>query len=88
MLLRLGATPVMTSSHIAESLGIDIGSSLQSTENCSDEEKVVLELLKEPQQRDVLIRTLNMPIYKANTLISTMELKGLIKKTEGDIRRV
>jgi predicted Rossmann fold nucleotide-binding protein DprA/Smf involved in DNA uptake len=43
-------------------------------------------MLREPIPRDDLIREMKMPTAEANTLLSIMEIKGLIKEELGEIR--
>ncbi|MFA6524030.1 MAG: hypothetical protein WCT38_00745 [Candidatus Paceibacterota bacterium] len=43
-------------------------------------------LLREPQPRDDLIRAMKMQTSIANSLLSIMEIKGLIKEEMGEIR--
>ncbi len=91
MLMRLGATPVTSSEELLEALGFSIDSDpeklIRSLENLSKEEADVLELLHEPLSRDELIRDLSIPVSQANSLLSKMEIKGLIKENRGYIRR-
>lgn len=91
MLLKLGAIPVTTGSDILEHWNLACGSNVKSSmsnilNNCSDTEKKVIELLNEPLVKDELIRALEIPIHKAQALISAMEIKGLIIETRGEIR--
>jgi DNA processing protein len=92
MLLRLGATPIRTSEDILEALGFKIDEAPQNLElkysDCSDEELLVIKILKEPLPKDELIRALKMPISQANAIISIMEIKGLIEESLGEIRLV
>ena len=90
MLIRLGATPMRNSEDILEALGFKIDETPQNLElkysDCSPEELLVIKILTEPMEKDELIRTLKMPVSKASTVISIMEIKGLIKESMGEIR--
>ncbi|MFA6227154.1 MAG: DNA-processing protein DprA [Candidatus Paceibacterota bacterium] len=90
MLIRLGATPIRTSTDILEALGFNIDEEPQNLElkyaDCSDEELLVIKILSEPMSKDDLFRTLKMPVSKANAVISIMEIKGLIKESLGEVR--
>ena len=93
MLIRLGATPVSSSSHILEALGFkteeDKATKNLELKNLSDDERKVLELIKNPLVRDELIRELaksGMSIGNASALLSIMEIKGLIEEKLGEIR--
>ncbi len=89
-LLRQGATAIASGQDLLDTLGFN--SDEKPTQNelrfadCSNEEKKILKLLKEPISRDELIRQLDIPVGQANILLSSMELKGLIKETLGKIR--
>ena len=92
-LLKLGAIPITSSEDVLENLGFEI-KNLESEEskqknlfdNSNPDEKLVLKLLREPMQRDELIYKMKMPIQAANSLLSIMEIKGLIKEEFGEIR--
>ena len=92
MLLRLGAALTSTSADITRALGLDTlpgmkTNSIEPTKDCSDEEKIILEALKEPMTKDDLIRTLKMPVSKFNATLSILEIKDLIRETMGMFNR-
>jgi len=91
MLLRLGATPITCIEDLLEALGFkreqDEEKQKKLFEDLSDDEKKVLNILHEPMPRDELTRALKMPIQNANSLLSVMEIKGLIKEEMGELRR-
>jgi DNA processing protein len=90
-LLRLGATPITNSKELLEALGFveedEISAQNSLFEDLSPEEKKVLDLLREPIERDILIKGMKMPINQANTILSIMEIKDLIKEELGQIRK-
>lgn len=90
MLIRLGATPVRSSEDILEALGFKVSETPQNLElkysDCSEEELLVVKILNEPIEKDELIRQMKMSVSKASTVISIMEIKGLIKESMGEIR--
>jgi DNA processing protein len=91
LLIRLGATPITKSEDILEALGLeDKNSAPRNLEleysNCSDDEKKIIEILREPKSRDEILRTLNLPTSQVNAVLSIMELKGLISESLGEIR--
>ncbi|MEO8637428.1 MAG: DNA-processing protein DprA [Candidatus Taylorbacteria bacterium] len=90
MLLRLGATPITKEADLLEALGFSDENKEQSLElkykDCSSDELKVIEILREPLSREDLLATLAMPIHKANTLLSVMEIKEMIKETMGEMR--
>ncbi|MFC1801888.1 DNA-processing protein DprA [Patescibacteria group bacterium] len=91
-LLRQGATPITCSEDLLEALGFQTenfsGQGEMVFDNLSDEEKMVLEILSEPKPKDEIIREAKMPISKINTLISVMEIKGLVKESLGELKRI
>lgn len=88
-LIRQGATPITCSEDILEALGFKIDKESKQKnlfEDARPEEKIVLELLSEPLEKDELIRKMNMPTAEANALLSVMEIKELIREEMGEIR--
>ncbi len=88
-LIRNGATPITSSDDILEALGFKTDNESKQKSLFDDalpEEKAVLKLLVEPQERNELIRAMKMQTAEANALLSVMEIKGLIKEELGEIR--
>jgi len=88
MLLRLGATPITQSSDIVTALGLRPREELlqmRDYSDCSTDERELIELLNEPLSRDEIIRRLGKPVYATQTIIATMEIKGLIEESMGEI---
>ncbi|MCK4918476.1 MAG: DNA-processing protein DprA [Candidatus Pacebacteria bacterium] len=89
-LLHQGATPIISSEDLLQVLGFDSENQENQLkikfDNCSKEEKVILENIKEPKSRDELIQNLQMPISQINILLSSMEIKGLISESLGKIQ--
>lgn len=92
-LLRSGATPITCVEDLLTALGF---AKTEDTEHaqqkllldCSADELRILDVLREPTNRDDLARALDMPIGELNMLLSIMEIKGYIKEEYGDIKRV
>lgn len=82
-LMRLGATPIRNSEDLLEALDIDPRVTDPVLPPLSEQEERVVAFLKIPIPRDALIRSLGMPTHKANTLLSEMELKGIIGEENG-----
>ena len=89
-LLRMGATPITNSQELLEALGFQVTKQppLDLFLQCTPEEEKVIKILSAPMTRGDLIRKLEMPIIKANILISQMEMKGFIKDLSGEFRRM
>jgi DNA processing protein len=91
MLLRLGATPITQSSDIVTALGLRPREELfqvRDYSGCSTDEKELIEILREPMSRDQIIRLLGKPVYVTQTILATMEIKGLICEQLGEIHLV
>ncbi|KND52107.1 MAG: DNA protecting protein DprA [Parcubacteria bacterium C7867-003] len=88
MLLRLGATPITSSTDIISALGLTPHDNLfekRDYKNCSSDEHEVISLLSEPLSRDEIIRKLGKPVYATQTVLATMEIKGIIEESFGEI---
>jgi DNA processing protein len=88
-LIRMGATPITSPQELLEALGFQVTEQtpMDLFSQCTPDEESLLKLLAAPLLRGELIRKLEIPTFKANILISQMELKGLIKESGGEIRR-
>lgn len=89
MLLRLGATPITKVEDLHEALGFEVQLQLPSAsrDDCSDIEKMLLDLLVEQAlPRDELIHLSKLHASEANMYISLLEMKGYIKESMGEIR--
>lgn len=95
MLIRLGATPIRDGNDILEALHIESHSTEASRDetkyfDCSEKEMQIIKLLIEPLERDEILRQANtqhqISIGETQTLLSLLELKGLIKESLGEIR--
>lgn len=88
MLIRLGATPVQSAEDILLGLGIEISTPQERKYvGLSSQENFIIELLKEPKEKDDLIRESGLKTQEINMLLSAMEIKGLITESMGEIRR-
>ena len=91
-LIKQGATPVINSADILEALGFEVAKDKMSDKekyaDCGKDEMKIIELLREPMERNDLIRELGMNIGEANALLSIMEIKDLIKEELGEIKKI
>lgn len=92
-LIRDGATPVVHAHHILEALHITPHETHKEQEDVdallsNDDERTVYALLRQPQDRHTLIRSSGLPAFKATVVLSSLELKGLIKESGGEVHRV
>ena len=92
LLIKQGATPITRSEDILEIFRFKqetlFEESARELENLSDEERKIIELLNEPMPRDTIVETLGKPMSEINSLLSVMEIKGLVKEEYGEMRRV
>jgi DNA processing protein len=92
LLIKQGATPITRSEDILEVFGLKqdtlFNEAQNELDNISDDEKMIWEIIIEPQSRDAIIETSGKPIQEINSLLSVMEIKGLIKEELGEIRRI
>ncbi|MEK7669570.1 MAG: DNA-processing protein DprA [Patescibacteria group bacterium] len=97
MLIRLGATPIRDSDDILEALHLEKenngggdGDDEEKYFDCSEREMQIIKLLIEPLARDEILRQAltqhQIPVGETQTLLSLLELKGLIKESLGEIR--
>lgn len=86
--LQHGATPINSSEDILDALDIleQPKLPLSNGSELPEKERTILSLLDKPISRDELIRNLDMPAAEVGTLISKMEIEGLLQETMGEIR--
>lgn len=81
MLIKNGATPITSGEDLIEALGLVKAESSQKElfDNLSDDEQVILDLLREPLSKEELVSQSGFTASKANILLSTMEIKGYVE---------
>jgi DNA processing protein len=88
-LLHEGATAINNSQDLLEVLGFnpknEVCQKKLNFDDCSKEEKQILELLKEPKDKDELIQQSKLDASQTNIVLSSMEIKGFIKESLGKI---
>jgi len=86
--LKLGAQAVTEPEDILKALGIEKREAIEpaSRTDLSENERTVFEIISSPCSREILIESLELPITETNILLSTMEIKGLIKEELGVVR--
>ncbi len=87
LFMKLGAKAIRSAADILETLGIENNETEHDISLTSDESRVI-EFLREPLPRDELIRSLSMHIGDANVLLASMELRGLITESLGEVRKL
>jgi DNA processing protein len=88
-LLREGAQAITHSDDILEALHLPKGSSHapEHAHSLSEEEKKVFAVLENPVPRDELLRTCGLDTTRAQIIISSMEIKGVVRERLGCIER-
>lgn len=90
MLIRLGAALVRDHNDVLELLGLprkDEHPTLMDVEDLTPEEKIFIEILREPCGRDELIRKSKLDTGSASAVLSLLEIKGLIREETGEVRK-
>ncbi len=90
-LLRLGATPVLKSADILEALGLtpkETAATPRAPSDLPDEERAILELLREPRTKEELAEKCQKSISEINTLVTMLEIRGLITQEGEKIERI
>jgi len=92
-LISDGASPITNALDVLHVLGINTDE--QSPEKKEEDynkltnnEKKLLDLVREPLERDELIRRLDMPTSQASALITMAEINGIIKESGGQFHIV
>jgi DNA processing protein len=91
LLIKQGAVPITRSEDILEVFGIKqdtlFAEKKSELEHLLPDEKELLELIAEPLSRDDIAAASTLTVSELNSLLSAMEIKGLIKEEYGEVRR-
>lgn len=86
-LIRNGAALIRDSGDILEALGMNPRDKTTiEHESLSPQETRIVELLRNPTPRDELALQAKLPASELNVILSTLELKGLVKEELGVLR--
>ena len=92
LLIKQGATPITRSEDILKVFGLKqeklFDYRLDEEKNMTEDEKIIWQFISEPQSRDAIIELGDKSVEEINSILSVMEIKGLIKEEFGEIRRV
>lgn len=85
-LIKQGAKLVLGAQDILEELNLEMfkGVVLKETTNSKEEEQLLALLLDGPRYADELVRQSGLEVSKTNSLLSLLELKGLIRNVGGN----
>jgi len=85
MLIRNGATPITSPDDVLEALGLKGSERVEKNfDNLNDSEKMVVKILETSLPKDILIAKTGLSISEANSLLTMMEIKGIIKESGGE----
>ena len=89
-LLNDGATPICNKEDLYELLHLYIEKSTpeEIKKDLNEEESILYELLSEPCKKDVLLVTSKLTASKFMVALTSLEMKGYIQETFGEVRRV
>lgn len=76
--LKLGATPVTTAADILEVFHLKEDTPTKTLPLLNENERLVINFLSEPKDRDTLLRELPLSISESNILLMNMEMQGYI----------
>lgn len=88
-LIKNGAIPITNVDDLLVALEMEPGT--QQTlyiEDLNPEQKAVYDLIIEPLEREQLIQKSPLPIQKMNVILSSLELRGIIRERLGKIERI
>jgi DNA processing protein len=89
MLIRLGATPITSGKELIDALGFTSAEKIPADySNLSPDELKIIEVLDSPQSKESLIDKSGFEAAKVNSLVSLLEIKGLIEEKYGELCRV
>lgn len=89
-LLHDGATPICAKEDLYELLHLHIEkqSAEEIIKDLNKQESLIYELLSEPYKKDTLLITSKLPTSEFMVALTTLEMKGYIQETFGEVRRV
>jgi len=86
-LIRNGALPVISGDDIIREFGLSTEKTSHESLLLPIEEQAIYELIAEPRSIDEVARALGLPVSKISISVSSMEIKGVIKRHGEKIRR-
>ena len=88
-LIRCGATPIRNSDDILDALDMIPGEQKElPLDDLPDIERAAIELLASPHSRDDFCTELNLSASDGAILVATLEIKGFIAESGGELHRV
>jgi DNA processing protein len=94
LLMTLGATPIRSADDLLLALHLDESDMLlpvptaRNTHDMTDLHTRIMDLLREPLTKDVLLTKLQIPAQEVNIAITALELSGRVKNERGTLRAI
>jgi DNA processing protein len=88
MLIKEGAYMIRNSDDLYDLLHLPKHAHEESPQDLTDVEKKLLEHLSEPMEKDTLLMKSDMPTDQFLMTLSSLEMKGCIQETFGEVRKV
>lgn len=88
-LIHDGATPITSPEDLRELLHLPSKKAPEKKIlSLNAEEKIIIELLHEPKEKDLLLEESKMPLTNFLMTMTTLEVKGYIEETFGEVRKI
>jgi len=87
-LLQDGAIPILKSADILEALGLEQKENKELEINLPDEEKILYDILIDSLSKEEISEKLGKPITEINILVTMLEIRGVVKQSEGKVYRI
>jgi len=92
LFLKIGATPITSAKDVLSVFGL-VDSDVDNVKlfddmDLSEDEKIILNVLDEPLEKDTLVLKSDLPIHRVSIALSSLEMKGFIKESLGEIFRI
>jgi len=92
LFLKIGATPITSSSDILNAFGFGDGDKetgkLFDDIELTDDERKILNTLDEPLEKETLIERSGLPVHRVSIALSSLEMKGFVRESLGEIFRL
>lgn len=88
MLIKEGAYMIRNSDDLYDLLHLPKQNRQESNHELTDTEKMILDYLSEPMEKDMLLLKSDMPTDQFLMVLTSLEMKGCIQETFGEVRKV
>ena len=88
MLIHEGAFAVSTKAHLFSLLNLSYNEDADEPTSFFGNEKIIMDLLREPLNKDTLLEKSGLPFTDFLTAFSSLEINNCIQETFGEVRRI